>query len=239
MLIVNNVPQPGDLEDLPVLIIPAHSFTTQWSIAGTTPQLSCVEREKTMKTAIMAGLGALLMLTAISGCCRPALHHPISLDGNYKGRVVEEESREPLEGAVVTAVWYYVCPSVAGPKDHFYHAYETVTDEEGNFFIPGKGIRLFVDLDPVNVYVFKAGYSYLRSGWDSLKEGLIIRDKIQWEGKRAIIPLRKLTDEDSLDSWIPSRPTISPDKMRLLTLEVNKARIAKGLRPLSTKEDKQ
>jgi hypothetical protein len=191
-----------------------------------------------MKTLIMAGLVALLLLTVISGCCRPALHHPISLDGNYKGRVVEEQSREPIEGAVVTAVWYYVCPSVAGPKDHFYDAYETVTDEEGNFFIPGKGIRLFINLDPVKVAIFKAGYAYFESGWYSLQTAKLLSERIEWEGKRAIIPLRKLTDEERLKGWMPAGPIIHSKYRRLFDQEINKVRIERGVRPFPIGDEK-
>ncbi len=193
-----------------------------------------------MRNLTLASLsGILLLLVTVSGCCRPNLLYPIALDGNYKGRVVEEQTREPIEGVVVTAVWYYVCATMAGGVDKYYDAYETVTDEHGNFTIPGKGIRFFIQLDEARVYIFKAGYSYFRSWWRPMKRSDSFKERIAWEGRRAIIPLRKLTDEEVLRGRIPTRPIISPDKTKLLTIEINKVRVAKGFKPLHVGEVKE
>jgi hypothetical protein len=175
--------------------------------------------------AIVIGLMGVMTTYILTSFCFPALHRPIAYDGHYKGRVVEEQTREPIQGVVITAVWSYVCPTFAGPIFGFYDAYETTTDDQGNFTIPGRGLLLFIDLDRARVYIFKAGYDSYNYYWKSVSQ------KIRWEDDRAIIPLRKLTEEERRNST-PSHPLISADKMKLLGNEINKDRIERGLDPL-------
>lgn len=185
-----------------------------------------------MKRRILNGLITILLLAAISGCCRPALHRPVAFDGDYKGRVVDMHTGDPVEGVVITAVWYYACPTLAGAKHHFYDAYETLTDAKGNFIIPGRGIRLFIDLDPAKVAIFKAGYEYYYMWWNKLDEIIIISRTFEWENSRLIIPLRKLTDGERRKRGTPTSPLIPPEKMQLLEDEINKDRIERGMDPL-------
>ena len=79
--------------------------------------------------------------------------------GPYRGKVVDLESGEPLEGAAVLVVFYtetfYAVSSYAD-------AVETVTDEQGEFKIPW---RLATTLHPISSWepygyatIFKPGY---------------------------------------------------------------------------------
>ena len=189
-------------------------------------------RKRTLLTlAIVIGLLGVVTTYFLSSCCFPALHRPVAYDGDYKGRVVDEQTREPIQGVVVTAVWSYLCPTPAGQISRFYDAFETVTDERGDFTVPGKKLRFFVDLDTARVSIFKAGYEYFEYNWKTLKIGRILSKRIKWEEDRAIIPLRKLTEDDDIYSWIPSGPFLHPDKRKMLNQEISKARVAKGLKP--------
>ena len=50
------------------------------------------------------------------------------------------------------------------------------------------------NVEPPDIAVFKAGYSYNALTW---KPGTLhYKSKIKWEGSKAIIPLRKLTMEE-------------------------------------------
>jgi hypothetical protein len=113
-------------------------------------------------------------------------------DGPYEGKVIDAETGEPIEGAVVLGVWYRIHPNVAGWNSEFYDATETLTDENGDFSIPGLGLLVFSNIDTIDILIFKAGYEHLgRNSWNSLKKDLILREKIKWRENKAIIPLKK------------------------------------------------
>ena len=73
------------------------------------------------------------------------------IDGPYKGKVVDAETREPLEGVVVLGVWSKVYPNVAGTTSEFYDSVELLTDKKGEIKIPGKGLLLFSFLGEMGV----------------------------------------------------------------------------------------
>ncbi|MBI5676512.1 MAG: hypothetical protein HZC48_11945 [Nitrospirae bacterium] len=56
--------------------------------------------------------------------------------GTWKGRIIDIETKEPLEGAVVLAVWQRAYRTLAGDNTYFYNAKEVLTDKEGRFEIP-------------------------------------------------------------------------------------------------------
>ena len=155
----------------------------------------------------------------------------IRYDGPYRGRVVDAETGEPIEGVVVLAVWYLVTPTPAGSSRDYYDARETVTNENGEFEIKGKGLRILSRLEPVRVTIFKAGYEYLDVPWVSLKKDIILRKRIKWEDDRAIIPLRKLSMEERRKRLgPPSPPDEAPlEKVILMLKEIDKDRREQGL----------
>jgi len=61
----------------------------------------------------------------------------IYFDGPYNGKVIDKETKRPIEGAAVVAVWWQKAPSVAHVVPIFHDAQETLTDQQGNFTIPG------------------------------------------------------------------------------------------------------
>jgi len=46
----------------------------------------------------------------------------------------------------------------------------------------------------MNFLIFKAGYMYESGPWESLKEGIIYKDTIKWEGKKPNYPFEKIDD---------------------------------------------
>jgi hypothetical protein len=74
--------------------------------------------------------------------------------------------------------------------------------------------------------------------WESLKVDLILRKKIKWEEKKAIIPLKKLTLDERKKKGPPTRPSIPVERMQILTKEISKERIALGLSPFELGGDK-
>ncbi|MGB7946312.1 MAG: hypothetical protein WCH75_01390, partial [Candidatus Binatia bacterium] len=63
--------------------------------------------------------------------------HVIYVDGPYHGTVIDSETKQPIEGAAVLAVWWKEAPAVGHYTVSYYDAQETLTDREGNFTIPG------------------------------------------------------------------------------------------------------
>jgi len=126
-----------------------------------------------------------------------AFAYGMRFEGSYSGKVIDAETGAPIEGAVVLGVWYTVIASAGGALHNFHDAKETLTDRNGEFRISGKGVKTLINVSPMEVMIFKAGYEHLELVlWDSLKEDRILRKKIKWEGKKAIIPLKKLTMEE-------------------------------------------
>ena len=163
----------------------------------------------------------------------PAIRH----DGPYEGRVVDADTGKPLEGVVILGVWYRETPTPGGAVSNYHDSKETLSNKNGEFKIKGLGLIAFKNIIPMDVLIFKAGYEHIGFGpWNGLKKDLILRKKIKWEGKKAVIPLKKSNQVQKINADIPSRPNIPMDKMNLLTDEIDKERIAQGLKPFKVKK---
>ena len=180
-----------------------------------------------MKKSLLLMVVSFFLLTGCTYRC----FHPVWYEGAYRGKVIDAETKEPIEGVVVLGVWYSQLWSPGGGVSEYYDARETVTDKNGEFTMPGKGIRILSNLVPVDLLIFKAGYEYEAGSWTSLKVGYLAREKVKWEGDKAIIPLKKLSVEERKKGGIPPLPPreVRKDKIKLLLNEINKDRIDRGL----------
>jgi hypothetical protein len=97
-----------------------------------------------------------IILLILSGC---AIYHHY---GEFTGKVVDAETKQPLEGAAVLAVYYTQQYGLAGSSDNYLDAQETVTDKNGEFKIPSLNTFAFRPLQSFESYVwfriFKPGY---------------------------------------------------------------------------------
>ena len=180
----------------------------------------------------MNSISKWLVVLAISmigaGCVAP-----IRYEGTYQGRVVDEETREPIEGAVILATWHRHHDNLAGGYHTFYDARETVTDKKGEFEMPGMGLLLFSNIEKMEMMAYKAGYGYRNGSWESFKTGISGRKYIKWEGDKAIVPIRKLTVEERRLQMVPSPPDdAKKEKIQLMIDEINKDRVATGFEPI-------
>lgn len=169
---------------------------------------------------------AITILTMTSGCM-----YAIRYDGPYRGKVVDADTREPIEGAVVLGTWSVLHPNVAGGYHTYYDARETVTNKNGEFVIPGQGLRIMSNLEPAQILIFRVGYNYKDESWDSLKIDLYSKDKIDWKNDMPVIPIRKFNENDRKSLTIPNRPDVPERLMKLLTIEINKERKIRGFEP--------
>lgn len=99
---------------------------------------------------------ATLFSIIINGCA--VVHH---YDG-YQGKIIDVDTKEPLEGAAVLAVFYTQQYGPAGSVSHYVDAQETVTDKNGEFRIPSFTATAFRPLQSFEPYgsftIFKPGY---------------------------------------------------------------------------------
>ena len=157
---------------------------------------------------------SVMIVSLQTGCLYVARY-----DGPYNGKVVDQETREPIEGAVVLGTWYTETPTLAGAVHYYYDAREALTDKKGEFSIPGQGLRIMSRLLPMSVLIFKAGYQYIGSvSWGSIK--IAYSEEIKWEGDKPIFPLKKLTMEERKKQHA-DKETIPDNKQRLLIKELN------------------
>lgn len=187
-----------------------------------------------MKKLVLTLISGFLLLILNAGCVYSVARY----DGPYEGKVIDADSGQPLEGAVVLGVWYKERPTVAGAVVTFYDATETLTDKNGNFKIKGQGLKVLSQVSTMNFNIFKAGYGYERGPWESLKEGYFLKDRVRWVGNKPVIPLRKLTIEmRNSQSGLPVPPPEADLKsIRLMMKEINKDLLERGLQPYQTGE---
>ena len=155
----------------------------------------------------------------------------IRYDGPYEGRVIDAETGEPIERVIVLGTWCKEHITPGGAVSEYYDARETVTNRNGEFSVPGQGILIASNVTPLNVLIFKAGYEYLQTTWLGLKVDGILRQRVKWEGNKAIIPLKTSTmDERRTDLlYPPTPPTEAPlSKVKLMLREINRDLLING-----------
>lgn len=65
-------------------------------------------------------------------------------DHDICGKIVDFDTRRPIEGVVVSAVWFTEPIRLSiEPKRKYYDYFETLTNPEGEFRIRGKGLNIF------------------------------------------------------------------------------------------------
>jgi hypothetical protein len=154
------------------------------------------------------------------------------VDAAYKGRIVDAETKEPIEGVVVFMKWSYLEFDIMPHAHAFVDARETLTDKEGRFSLPGWwSFNPWRTLTRRNlVTIFKSGYEPIIGGpWNALLE-------LEWgmpkgtfiwkmEDDEPVILLRKFKSIEGIKDNKKSRgamPSVPDEKMRLLRSEMDK-----------------
>ena len=89
-----------------------------------------------MKTTLKV-VYVILALAMLSGCAITNKYGP------YMGKVVDKETNEPIEGAVVFMKFNTIGGTIAGDVSYYVDATETLTDAQGEFNIPSHRIYTF------------------------------------------------------------------------------------------------
>ena len=113
-----------------------------------------------LKTTLIA-LAAIFM-ASISEAGWLIYHEP-----EFKGPILDYETKEPIDGAVVVAVYKKASMGLgAGSIDSIINARETLTDKDGNFRIQSYTtlIQPFSWRIPTTLIIFKPGYASAEIG---------------------------------------------------------------------------
>lgn len=128
----------------------------------------------------------------------------------FKGRVIDADMKEPIEGAVVLAHWDEGKATIAGESTRFKDVKETLTDKNGEWVIEGPRGRRGGNI--MAIFTFLTGIYYTQTpefiifkpGYCSWPKGFGIdacRGKIKIEGdaksaEGEVAELSKLTDRE-------------------------------------------
>jgi hypothetical protein len=105
---------------------------------------------------LKAFLFVLIIVTFSNGC---TITHEY---GPYFGKVIDSETKEPIEGAVVLVVFYTEEYGPAGAITRYADAVETITDKNGEFKVSDYRVSVFRPLQGWDLHpqfrIFKPGY---------------------------------------------------------------------------------
>ena len=166
------------------------------------------------------------MCVACAGCASM-----MRIDGPYEGKVIDAETRQPVEGAVVHGSWHKV---QLGGAHEYYDSYEVLTDKDGGFKIPGKGLLILSEIEDMTLIIFKAGYKqWTPNSWSGLKEGKWQNQEVVWSDNKGTFKLYKMTIQERKKRGVDFSVLVPANKERLLRIERNKEMIEIG-RPSTT-----
>jgi hypothetical protein len=152
--------------------------------------------------------------------------------GYYHGQIIDKETRQPIEGAAVLAVYSVERHTLAGTVPIEVTAQETITDKDGNFYIPRKliiAVDILVEHDDTAFVIFKPGYAVFPDG----KAWISTPDRGGWihEKEFTVVELPRLkTIEERKDNLMFSEYyDIEPRKKKHLLKLIREERRNVGL----------
>jgi hypothetical protein len=161
---------------------------------------------------------ALLLLASLvcSGCVTY-----FGYGGPYEGRVIDRDTRQPIEAAIIHGTWHKHSPCSKEAPSTYFNSQEVLSDKKGEFKVKGQGLRIMSCIDEMDVTVFKAGYTQQRSTpWSDLKNPLYGED-IELEAGRIIFKLRRMTLEERRKRGV-TLPDTPDHKRQLFRIEKNR-----------------
>lgn len=152
--------------------------------------------------------------------------------GAYYGKVVDAETKEPLGGAAVLAVYYTESYGPAGAHIHYLDAQETQTDKKGEFNIPpsiAKSSKIGHSFKPHPYFtIFKPGYGCYPK--HKAVKPMFVPNGTLPVNQQVTIKLPKLENREERIKNQRCLPLLVPKiNYRQLLLSINEERISLGL----------
>jgi len=200
------------------------------------------------KTYLIIGLSMFLITGFCTSCFAGWLicHKPA-----FRGRIIDAETKKPIEGAVVVAM-YYKYPIISGPgggSASIIHIKEALTDKKGEFHIPSyttlKGPNSIED--DVDFIIYRPGYGSHPGRkvypFHYCGPELLFSKKLGTKGQihrrtktvsitYGIVELPPLKTRKERLKPVPSTPTDKIKDTPLLYKAINEERKGFGLRPV-------
>jgi hypothetical protein len=160
----------------------------------------------------------------------------------FEGKVIDADTKEPIEGAVVLAVYYDEATSIAGTNTFPIDAQEALTDSRGEFKIP-EVKRWFGDrpgtVVDARLTIFKPGYGVFptHKGSKAVKDTTTPPTSV----KHIIYDLPKLktVEERKANLFFEYYAGFPPDKTGQFVCLVNEERKNLGLPLISIPEEEK
>jgi len=153
---------------------------------------------------------------------------PFRFMPGFSGKVIDADTKEPIPGAAVLAVYYKEWTSVAGSNSYAVDGQETLTNKDGAFEISWS-MRWFVRARGYaegNITIFKPGYGVFPDYEEAIAVG--VNDTWPPSGKYIEYELPKLKTREERKRNVPGRPNIPEIKMKNFTRLLNEERTILG-----------
>jgi len=175
---------------------------------------------------------------------------PVYSKSAFRGRVVDAETHQPVEGAVAVVIYFKdaLIGGPGGPRSYAFHARETLTDAKGDFLMPSYcSWLLFTKDGGVQFIFYKPGYaasygpahvhSFLLEEYfstdEACKEGeLHVKEgrPVSYRGPLGIVGLKKAKAYEERRTGVPSMTTDCSSKdLPLLFKAIVEDRKERGL----------
>ena len=157
--------------------------------------------------------------------------------GPWTGKVIDSETKQPIEGAVVVAEWYESFAAIPETSSRFRGSKEVLTDSEGMFKIDAQSFFSMLPdsrMPGPDITIFKAGYGYFPVQHIYPKDW----NRHYFEKPGAVVELPKYkTMEERRQKLqgglIPGLHDFS--KLKKFMEQVNIERVGQGYKPLKPK----
>lgn len=175
----------------------------------------------------------LLLVFICQGCGGIFFPLPYRSLAPFAGKVIDADTKEPIAGAVVLAVYYFTSYTVAGSNSYVEDGQETLTDENGEFKVP-RTRRWFLlrrGYPEGALTIFKPGYGV----FPNHKLSTAVGENKSWPPPKKYIvykipKLQTMEERKRNVIYADVYDEITYNKRRLYIKEINEERRSLGLR---------
>lgn len=151
---------------------------------------------------------------------------------SFEGKVIDVDTKEPIEGAVVLAIYHKTVHTIGGSNTYVIDGQETLTNANGAFKISSKTVHSEkISWKPRgSLLIFKPGYGV----FPKHKQSEALGENKSWPppNKFVVYELPMLKTRKERDNNIHfSRPDIPISKMKNFILLLNDERVSLGYSP--------